>query len=158
MCIRDSDCFYTILSRKVSPEYVFKLWVKEFINFFDLKQKTEEICAILDTVDHEKVKSISQLAKHLKDKLYIKKVNFIEILVQLMVNTECRVTYVNYEVYQLLSKAKQLNKKLILISDYYLPETQLNQILKFHQLQNYFSKIFVSCDYNACLLYTSRCV
>ena len=145
------DCFDTILMRKVSPRYVIKLWAKELVNYFDLNCDIEELYDLLLLSNTDKTNMSYLMAKKLKNYFHItKSKEFIEQkLIQIMINTECRVTYTDNNIVKLLNFANKLNKKIILISDYYLSKEHLIRILKFHCIDVFFQHIYVSCDYMA---------
>ena len=69
------------------------------------------------------------------------------LFIKTEINTECRVTYLNKDVLDLINYINGRNMKLILVADFNLPKQYMNKILKFHGIDKSFNNIYTSCDY-----------
>jgi predicted HAD superfamily hydrolase len=69
-----------------------------------------------------------------------------EILQQFEIATEKRFLYAHPLILRLYRHARNLNKKVIFISDMYLPSVYLKEILEFHGYND--AEIFVSAEWN----------
>ncbi len=63
----------------------------------------------------------------------------------LELETEALVTVQNPEIYSIYQQARDLGKKIIFISDIYLPKTHIEKLLSQCQYDTY-AKLFVSCE------------
>ena len=153
------DIFDTILFHKVEPfiirEYeiarLSKVVINKYINdvnwgelfllrrsFFE--QSKKETGDEVDYIDaYNKIMlylgvNINENQKIIEDILYLEE--------QYMKN----VTYLNPEVIRFLDLLKYNNKKIIAISDMYLPKKTMENLLKYHGIYDYFTDIFISSE------------
>jgi predicted HAD superfamily hydrolase len=154
------DLFDTLISRHVHPEYVKKLWAKEMVNQLRLNVSFEIVYNLRVAFENE-LRQVSlsqgmdpefnykQLAKRIHEELStnLSFVEFLEQMRNLEINTELRVQYLNKDCVELLQKCKEKGKKILCISDFYLPREYMEIILRYHCLIDYFDNFYFSCDY-----------
>ena len=127
------DIFDTILSRKIEPEYVKKIWcnyiVKTFdlnINMEDLYKKRNEIEFSLGDENHNKgydyeftyESVVLKLYDYINDKNISYK-TFYKICEETEINIESNVLYPNKDILDLI-KNNYKTKKIICVSDMYV--------------------------------------
>lgn len=155
------DLFDTIISRDVHPEYVKKLWSKEMVNQLRINTSYEDLYNLRVAIEAELRQSNSaqgmdsefhyrQLAESMFEKVVPTDLSFdsfFEVMKSLEINTELRVQRVNNDCVEVLNYYKDKGKRIICVSDFYLPHNDIEEILQHHGLLEYFEKIYVSCDY-----------
>lgn len=155
------DFFDTLVYREVSPRYVKKLWAKEVIHTLSISLTMQELYnqrlkieaqLKLDTQQKNGNRDfcIFYLYSHLYDyineiKSKITRANFIQQLLKIELSTELRLQKPICEMAELLYDMHKYDKKLILVSDYYLPSQYVKKMLIYHEL-DYFNHLFISCD------------
>lgn len=72
---------------------------------------------------------------------------FIRDLLAIEVAVEKTVQRVCPEVFEVLLALHRLDFKLLLISDFYLPEKEFKEMVAWHKLEHFFAKIYVSSAY-----------
>lgn len=153
------DIFDTILSRKVEPEYVKKIWsnyiVKTFdldINMEDLYLKRNEIESNLGFQNHNNGKDYEFKYIDMTKEVYsylnidITFEEFYKICEETEVNIESNALYVNEDILELIKKHKK-TKKIYCVSDMYLSKNMIKKIFENLGIDKYFNDYFVSCEY-----------
>lgn len=152
------DFFDTIVHRRCHPDTIKQLWAKKMTEEkicitakdlylmrieaerylyskkkeFTYEQLTEEICrrlcssGLLDWNDADEIKSTA---------------------LELELELEKKNQYLDEETLEFIIDAKNKKKKLILVSDFYMRREQMEIFLRHHKIREYFTEIFVSCDY-----------
>ncbi|MDD5979978.1 MAG: HAD hydrolase-like protein [bacterium] len=154
------DIFDTILSRKIEPEYVKKIWcnyiIKTFdlnINMEDLYKKRNEIEFLLGETNHNNCYDYEFTYESLISKLYesidiknIKYKDFYRICEETEINIESNVLYPNKDMLDLIKKNYK-TKTIICISDMYLSKKMIKEIFENLHISNYINDYYISCDY-----------
>lgn len=155
------DFFDTIVSRTVHPAYVKKMWAKEIVNFLSIDQSPDEIFSLRKQVE-DKIKNynteqgfdgeinyeefIHRMSVSLREYCTFD-IEYIAAAVKRMdLETEYRLQVINQDVLQIIRHFSHQGKKLICISDFYLPAEMLKQCMVKHNILQYFHKVFVSQD------------
>lgn len=159
------DIFDTLLSRKVDPEYVKKIWAKKLCCKLDLKYTGKELYSYRSVIESELCKKNSKkefdlefrymdLISELFQKIHpsIDFDEFSKICENTEIETEFQVQDVIPESKELLIELQKREIPCICISDFYLPSDTIKKILHHHELDSYFKDIFISCDF----LYSKR--
>ena len=156
------DIWDTILKRKCNPEEI-KLFTCQYIYFNYkeyLKQEYNDIYKIYkarnslenkisqknqaDGYDYEFL--INELFIMLKDTIFNQQIKGIEKnLLEVEINHEMKMTYVNPEFLELINAYK--NETKFCISDFYMTSKDLSKILEYHDVLKYFDKIYSSADF-----------
>lgn len=138
------DIFDTLLMRNVTkPTDIFKLVELEYnrlhsldLNFHDIRIKAEETARtntldediLLDDIYHYVEQQLGDAAKLLKE---------------LEIETEKKYLVVNHEIFEMYEQVRELGKRIYLISDMYLPEHIISEILHMKGIKGY-TKLFIS--------------
>lgn len=155
------DIFDTILSRKVQPEYVKKIWANNIVKTFDLKMTCEELYLIRNKTELSEGEKNLKLGKdnefiykEMIEKLYTELNNseiqfdyFYKICEETEIEIESNVLYCNDDILNLIKKLNKKNKKIYCVSDMYLSKKMIIKIFKKLNIIDYFTDFFVSCDY-----------
>ena len=156
------DCFNTIFLRKQSPNDVLYSWTEkvgekyliEPAFIYNLFRKYRiKLCKkqffTNGETEFEFDKALELLAKHLNLKLKKKfdLENFVAIAKALYIETEQENFYLNENVINLLNKFKLEGKKIYLVSDFFCSNDVILKWFKHFEIDNLFTKLFVSCDY-----------
>lgn len=152
------DIFDTLLYRKVSPMHVHRMWAKKIICEYHLNYSVNTIVELKFKCGRlAKMKNIScgkdreysyfQMTSILLKELKIQETEecFYEKCLAFELEIEKKVTYVPEQRRILFQEVKETNKKLICISDFYLPVMSVKEILEYHNL--FVEYIFVSSEY-----------
>ncbi len=157
------DCFNTIICRRVSPEEVIFNWAKKvgekysfessyFYNWFNEVKRKLAIKKKLKTGEAEY--SIDEILigvlSKLKNSEFLKNKNLETLkkeMLELYVEAEENVQFLNVEVVNRLEEFKSQDKKLYVVSDFYCGKNILERWLKNLGINNLFDDIFVSCEY-----------
>lgn len=141
------DIFDTLIKRYVEkPSDIFYLSAKEV---FDDIEKCEKFRA-------ERVKAEQKARRLLKKKeidlddiySYIDDTEFkIDVLKAKEIETEIKLCYPNHAMIKIYNYARRIGKKIIIISDMYLPKNVITEMLNQCGIFNY-DKLYVSCEYN----------
>lgn len=151
------DVFDTVLFRKVSPIHVHRIWANEIIKKYSLKISAEQL--VKRKFAMARVAKIYNLVRG-KDKEYTyrqminllyrylqikeKKETFYRECLQLEIEIEKSVCFVSGGAKELVESA-QKEKRVICISDFYLPAIAVQEILNSKGI--HVEKIYVSCDF-----------
>ncbi|WIG81903.1 HAD hydrolase-like protein [Photobacterium damselae] len=153
-----TDFFDTVVSRKCHPEEIKRKWCKNIIERYDIHLSTEELynlridietelCHVnqelYSEIEFKYIDLCSRLSEILciscddNDSLYS---SFLDIELDLEKNNQ----YLNDDVLSFLKKQKDNNKKIYLVSDFYLSTDSILELVKYHGLDGFFDEIFVS--------------
>lgn len=154
------DIFDTIVSRKMEPEYLKKVWSVNIVKTFELSLTSVELYGLRNKIESElglenhnmgndyeftyvsMIKSIyEELNEDIDYNLFLKKCVDTEI------ELESNVLYVNDDIIDLIRNLKKKNKKIYAVSDMYLSKDMLLEIFKRLNIFNMIDDIFVSCEY-----------
>lgn len=157
------DCFDALISRHISPNYKKKLWAKEIANYLFMNYKINDIYNLrLELEYHYKYEKqnnrfysgidFTNICEDMAT-IFLNKydcnsdlLTLKNLFIKTEINTECRVTYLNKDVLDLINYINSRNMTLILVADFNLPKQYLNKILKFHRIDKSFNDIYTSCD------------
>ena len=148
------DIFDTILCRPaICPDSVLKFighllkrQYNEFDNFFNLRKEAEwharKIKSFMGDVSiteiYSSFESISCLPR-----------NLVDIAIQVELCIDVKLCRLRPSVYQMISTAKQLGKRVIAISDTYYNSDYINHLLLKNGVSIYFDKIYLSSEEQA---------
>ena len=160
------DYFDTLINRSISPEYTKRIAADRLSELLQLQISGSAIYEIrrdlevklcnknldecgetefsLDSLGAELHGLLSRLAE---TNLSVSETVFIDLFASIEIAVE---KLVQAPVPEMTSLVKWLNEKGIpvyLLSDFYVPLKYFSQILAFHDLNKYFTNIFISCDY-----------
>jgi len=153
------DIFDTIVSRKVHPEYVKKIWAKQVVLTCDLGILAEELYGVRNAVEVMLCKEnenrgydlefryddlIEEIYLDIKPKQSIE--SFKTVCYAEEIAAELRVLYVNPEILSLIEMLHQ-KKRMYCVSDFYLPKGMIKEIFSKLEILHYFEDFFISCDY-----------
>jgi HAD superfamily hydrolase (TIGR01549 family) len=157
------DFFDTIVTRKVLPERVKQLWASRVIHELGLQCSPSELYLARRAVELElcrgnlalgfdddfQYSSFCQLLyEEVKlGSLQISHEEFSKTCKTLEVEVEKEVQVVCPNVLGFLKRLARQGKKLILVSDFYLPGDAFSEILKHHNIFEMFERVFVSSDF-----------
>ena len=137
------DIFNTLLVRNCSPKTIFKIVEQKYtsinekhINFYENRIKAEK-----------KARKNCIYREVNIDEIY----NFLnctdkDLLKKLEIETEIQLTQTNDDIIDYYNYCLKKQKQIFIISDMYLPETELKKILSANNIYGY-CKIYSSCDY-----------
>lgn len=163
------DFFDTLVTRSVLPEYTKRFAAKQLSrllleeisgdDLYDMRHGMEAaMCAENDATGLDLEFNLESLARKLYSELYSRKLSAlhrfseeefaasllnIEFAVETQVQTPCA------DMLSLLRELKEKEVQTILISDFYLPQSFFKKLLKYHQIDDLFDQIYISCE---CLL------
>lgn len=160
------DFFDTLVVRKVPPERIKKIVMARLQELFSLeigatqlyllRAKIErKLCSINLKSGSDAEFSLVELAAVLYDDLQrrgiitakLSAADFKKAFLDLEISVEIHSQEVDKDIYDYLVQWKLRGLQLILVSDFYLPSEYLARILRFHDLENLFTHIYVSSDY-----------
>lgn len=153
------DFFDTIVSRKVYPEYVKKIWSKEVKLILGCPLTEKEIYEMRRDLEAALCKEneesgwdlefrhgdlLTEMYKRLKPE--VPEQDFRRICTDAEYNIECRVQYVCEDTICLIRKLKENGKKLYCVSDFYMTGETMEKFLLFHGVGECFDGVYVSAD------------
>lgn len=154
------DIFDTIISRKVHPEYVKKVWCGKIIKLYNLNLSMESLYKLRNeaeiacgTKNCNLGKDFEYTYEEIINYLYAKikingsKKDFYENCINIEINEEIKVLYVNEDVLELIKRIYNKKKNIICISDMYLSKDNIKTIFKNLNIEKYFNDYFISCEY-----------
>lgn len=155
-----TDIFDTVVSRKIQPEYVKKIWANQIVKMFKLKLTAIDIYTLRNKIEtdlgqknlkngHDCEITYDSIIKELYRLININasyKI-FFEKCAELEINTESKVLIVDNEMIKELRELKKNGKKIYCVSDMYLSKEMIEKIFKNLKILDLFSDIFVSADY-----------
>ncbi len=161
------DFFDTLVVRKVQPEQIKKIVMARLQELLSLEISAGQLYLLRAEIERNLCAnslqngkdaefSLVELGQALYDELLLRKVittklsaeDFKKALLDLEISVEVRCQELDKDVYDSLTQWKQQGLQLILVSDFYLPSEYLAQILRFHGLEELFTRIYVSADYH----------
>lgn len=160
------DFFDTIVHRKCNPQDIKRFWAKSIYYMLDCNISHELIYTIRQDAEfylynqnknncgefnyfglcNEIYKRISIIYDDRNLFLAISSNKFYELCLKEEVELERSLQYLDKETYEAIKYFKSKNKKLAIISDFYLSSKEIECFLDSIGLSIYFDKIFVSCD------------
>lgn len=158
------DCFDTIISRKCFPEFIKMKWAEEVGLLMGLDVSSKQIYDIRTNMERilreENHKNgfdyefrIKDLYKKVLEAFYLSNLtselnyNFINKMHEIEIKLELENQYVSNRSLELLQEFKNQNKRIFIISDFYMGSDDINLFLKNLKIEKYFEKVFVSSDY-----------
>ena len=159
------DFFDTLVSRTVPPEdtkraaaHQLAALLGDFVDgdlIYRLRAGLEKkLCAEHREAGKDAEFSIVELAEKLfealrglvKQKIPDNTHWFVEWVIDIELNVEKKVQFLNSYIFEALLYCRSLGVKTALISDFYIPEDYFNRLLKHHGLGEHFDYLFVSAD------------
>lgn len=160
------DIFDTIILRKVHPEYVKKIFSKKLKEHYTLKISSEELYRYRFDIEEALCKTnemkgfdlefnFFELTQSLYVELYKKgfiddsvlEKEFVKTCEELELEVELLTQEIDQDVIKLAKDAKANNIKIYCLSDFYLTKKMINQLFVYHNINDIFEDIFVSCEY-----------
>ena len=154
------DIFDTIVSRKVQPEYVKKIWSNNIVKMFKLDITAVELYELRNKIEiklgsealnsgHDCEIRYKDIIKEIYDNVTCNDSfdEFLETCTKEEIDIESNVLYVNDDVLDLIKEYKNNKKKLYCVSDMYLSKNMIIELLKKLDIDNYFEDVFVSSEY-----------
>jgi predicted HAD superfamily hydrolase len=154
------DIFDTIVSRRVQPEYVKKIWSNNIVKMFKLDITAVELYELRNKIEiklgsealnsgHDCEIRYKDIIKEIYDNVTCNDSfdEFLETCTKEEIDIESNVLYVNDDVLDLIKEYKNNKKKLYCVSDMYLSKNMIIEILKKLDIDNYFEDVFVSSEY-----------
>lgn len=161
-----TDYFDTVISRKIHPENIKRLWAKQVSRYldadidgafvYDLRSKLEiELCErnYSDGFDKEFIYGdmVERLYDHLSREFSIgyPKENFMDDCFRIEVELESKYQYVNEDWSKVISEIKEKHPKIKVtcISDFYMPTKFLHEMVKHHKLGHLIEDIYISSEF-----------
>ncbi len=154
------DIFDTIVSRKVQPEYVKKIWSNQLIKYFKLKFEATYLYGIRNQIEEDLGNEnvalgndcevtydsiIKRLYKTLNIKIPYKK--FLDGCKEIEINIESEVLIPDDVIIKEIKKLRKEGKKINCVSDMYLSQKMIENIFDNLGIKELFDNIFVSCEY-----------
>ena len=137
------DIFNTLLRRNCSTNNIFKIVEEKYntINKKNINFYKKRINAEKKARKHCTYREVNI------DEIY----NFLnctdkDLLKKLEIETEIQLTQTNDDIIDYYNYCLEKQKQIFIISDMYLPETELKKILSANNIHGYY-KIYSSCDY-----------
>lgn len=155
------DYYDTLAKRKVEPEYVKKIWCKELKDFFPIAQSVEElysarngleaaICAENEKNGYDLEFRYDDMASRLYSLLGLERdvtsEHFCRQAMEIELEIESRVQTLCEDTVSEIKRLKESGKKVICISDFYMPRQFLTDLLDYHGIGKYIDEVFVSSD------------
>ncbi|WP_299685921.1 HAD hydrolase-like protein [uncultured Vibrio sp.] len=158
-----SDFFDTVVSRSCHPEEVKMRWCAKIIDVFSLNIDTQHFydirikCeAAICQSNFEKSGELEFKYKDLlalifnilrtNQSLNLSKELFLSISQQIELNIEKKVQYLNKDVVRFFEKAKIQNKKIYIISDFYMDANFIKELAEHHEISHLIDEYFTSAD------------
>jgi len=154
------DFFDTIVYRNVSPKHVHYMWANRMINFFELDLKVEKLVKIkfqsmrlakFNNLRHgyDKEYDYKQMSSILYNRIKpnVDIIEFYEKSMLIEESIEKEVISISTDFLDIFKLCNLLKKKIIIISDFYLPSRVLKNILQEHKIEIDVKDIYVSCDF-----------
>ena len=139
------DLFDTLLSRKVLyPKDIFYLWEKQAIRRVPALKLGLADARINAEKEHPQ-SSIWKIYQDIGEQLGLDK-QLLDDLMQLEIETEKQYLAPRKKILSLLQYAKEEGKTVVICSDMYFPEEQMQELLRSLGISQY-DRLFISCDY-----------
>lgn len=161
------DFFDTIVHRKIHTESIKKNWARQIKKKFGLNLSISQIYGIRqqseDIVSHDKgILNREYCYRELCDEMYMRLLQTEDCIglerqctnaqfyahclaVEEILETEN--LYLDEKIEECINLVYKRNKKIAVVSDFYLPETSIVNILNKLNMNHFFNAVFISCDY-----------
>ena len=152
------DCFDTIIFRKCNSELVIQRWLQNIAQFFTIDVTvTNEIWKQLlknrrinrrDTEEESFEIVCGFFYSRLKHGEYLSCTyeQFYEYVLNLMIEIEIAVQFRNEDMISLLAEGRKQGKKIVCVTDFYLPCSAIEKFFEHLDILNLFDDIFVSSE------------
>lgn len=159
------DCFDTLIHRRCHPETIKQVWAKKLCQKYELDVSAEKLWRIRKSVEaflegknengeytyNELITEIFRRYNvYYKSREDTKFKAPIHEIKQLEIDIETERQYLDNENADLLVRLYNSNKKIIIISDFYMGKKEIYTFLKRFHLDQYIYDVFVSCDLKKC--------
>lgn len=156
-----SDYFDTIVSRAIHPEDVKRQWAERLSHAFSLGLGENELytrrarleaalCKENEAAGNDPEFNVLECYRSLWNGLAAavrpSQEAFMALALELEISIECAVQRLDESVVRLLRDAASRGLRLVLISDFYMPEVAFRRMLQFHGIETLFERVFVSAD------------
>lgn len=153
------DCFDTIIYRAIAPENVILIWIDQLSKKLNISMN--ELKKIWDSIKSIKNNDIAGKREELcfyevceqfylrllyHHKLDYNGLEFYKICLNLMQDLELSVDRVNNEMIDFLKKKRDESKKIICVSDFYLPKSAIEIIFENLGIFGLFDAIYISSE------------
>jgi HAD superfamily hydrolase (TIGR01549 family) len=154
------DLFDTLVFRKARLYRLVRYWAEELCRCFEMNMSAQEIIRMrgefYDTLltQNEEVKYSALIRKiylSLSQEQLLENTTFEEffsICHYLELKYEIQSQFINEKLVRWLRDQKSLNKRIYCISDFYLSREDVLHFLHKLEIDDIFSDVFVSCDWN----------
>lgn len=148
------DFFDTVMFRKVHSHQMPKLWDNALSKKIGL-EKGKLLSARKDAIRHMASNECAISYTNLCNEIYrmiksqlgaMTKEEFAELSKEIDIYTEFGVQYLNCEIVDFLRKQKHQQKRIVLVSDFYLPRDAYYIFLKKYNMEDFFDQIYCSSD------------
>jgi HAD superfamily hydrolase (TIGR01549 family) len=151
------DYFDTVVFRTIHSCQVLPQWAKVMsVHYKEFGKNPQEWLAMryaakkavgdgYDEIPYQKV--MTELGKTLDSKNDPQE--FIKTCLEMDVAVELGCQYPNRKMIKLLRKFKEKGKKIVLVSDFYLPEKAYKHFFKINGIEDLFDHVFISETYQA---------
>ncbi|MFS4469287.1 HAD-IA family hydrolase [Maribacter sp. 2210JD10-5] len=160
------DYYDTVIHRKVHPLKPFKIWAKILKTKLKLSISITEIYEIRRGAMKSLSKKLGRVESELSYHVVIKEIyerllekkelsletsfeNFLKYSSEADFESESSVQYLNKKTVADLKMLKELGYKIYCVSDFHSDEELISQLLRYHEIEHLYDKIFVSASQNA---------
>lgn len=155
-----SDYFDTIVSRRVAPEDVKRLWAQRLAaicgananQIYEARARIETtLCLKHASAEHDNEFNVLACYETLWTELgdaaqSLDKQRFVELAGEIEINLECVSQSVDPDVVAALRAIRAAGRTVYLISDFYLPVLLFRRMLVYHGIDDLFDRVLVSAD------------
>lgn len=155
-----TDCFNTVILRKISSNEVLFKWsekvAKEYLieptliyNLFQKFKLKMSIKNFIKTGESELYFQdvLLKMEETLNNEINFKLKNFVNDSYRLYIETEKEYQFINSEIVEKLKEYKKDNKKIYIVSDFYCSKSVIAEFLENLGIAELFDDIYASCDY-----------
>lgn len=159
-----SDFFDTLVSRNCHPEEVKMRWCSKIIDAFNLNIDTQHLYDIRIKCEAAICQSNLEKSGELEFKykellalifnilltnqsLNLAKELFLSVSQKIELDIEKNVQYLNKDVVRFFEKAKKQNKKIYIISDFYMDANFIQELAEHHGVSHLIDEYFTSADH-----------
>lgn len=156
------DFFDTLVHRNCHPETILMSWARNMsiklennINYLKLYELRKQVEYQLK--NEKKIEEPTYIQLQKKIFFELKKIfdfkleekSYIELAYLLEVEIEKKAISVDKKMLNIAIDGKKTGKKIVIISDFYMPKIFFEEILSYNKLDTIFDEIYVSSEYNA---------
>ncbi len=154
------DIFDTIISRKVQPEYIKKIWSRDIAQMYSLKEGAKGVYAARNEIESKLCKDNEAAGNDLEfryadmlSSLYerLKPDTDLESFAANCRNSEfaieTRNQYVCDDVVEKIKERRAEGAKIYCVSDFYLPVDFIKEMFEFHGICGLFDGFYISSEY-----------